>query len=137
MDGGPSDELIAAITEVVCVVCAADHSLSREERGRIRERIERATETSLDPQRFERCFVAAALALDSSEPVSSLSRLREGALAGDATRRLALDVANEVMRADGLEGGERDRLLEACDALGVARAEFEERLREAGAYRAQ
>lgn len=134
---GPSDELIAAITEVVCVVCAADHALSREERARICERIERAMQITLDPRRFERCFVEAALALDSSEPVASLARLREGALADGATRRLALDVAIEVMRADGVPGAERDRLLEACDALGVARAEVEERLREAGAYRAR
>ncbi len=123
---------LEALVEIMVLAASADGDFQQEER----ERLERAMAT-LSPDRMSGDHlhallgrIEARIASDGREARLAWVRTTLGDPAG---RKLALELAINVMAADGLlRTSERELILEAAEALEIDRDEAADMVRAAG-----
>jgi tellurite resistance protein len=119
-----TDEQLETLIEVVFIVAMADGALGDGEVARFRARAAQLEDGRFDSERLDGLMLEAALRLQKEGRDARLAHART-VLADRDARRIALALAVEIARADGLEEPERESARAVGDALGVDRAEVD------------
>lgn len=114
-----SEALIEPVVELVTIACIGDRALSREERARLRARLEPRFEGGVPEGRFERAAVAAMLGLESEGRAARIAAAAARVPADRELREQVLALAADAARADGLVQLEEEALRGIADALAI------------------
>lgn len=116
---GLTDSETDAMIEVLLLAAFADGTLDEAETSTIKRALLTVDEFWLSPVDLERRMDEAKRRIEVESRETRLSTLR-GMLPWPEQRVLALKLAIRVVAADGIvQGGERELILQAAEALGV------------------
>jgi tellurite resistance protein len=122
-----------ALAEVMALAAEADGEFSAEERAHLEKVLSELASDALSRVALERALKSAQGAAEAGGRLPRLKELR-AVLPGPEACRGALALAIELTAADGLiRTSERELILEAADALGVASDEAADLVRQLGA----
>lgn len=122
-----TDAQLETLIEVVFIVCLADGELEQAELARVRERLVQLEDGRLHSERVEGLMLDAAVKIQKEGRKARLAHAHD-VLGDDEARRIALALAIDVARADGVDSNEREAAMAVADAFSIARADVEKLL---------
>ncbi|MFO0555207.1 MAG: tellurite resistance TerB family protein [Polyangiaceae bacterium] len=122
---------LEALVEIMVLAASADGEFSDEERQRLRTSVLTLTSRRLSPERIDPLLNGLERRIASEGRAARLATVR-AALGSPASRRVALDLALQVMAADGvLRTSERELVLDIAVALEIDPNEAADMVRRA------
>lgn len=110
---------LEALVETMILAAHADGEFTEEERQHLLVSVQTLTDRRLTGEALRTLLARVESDLSTHGRTARLASLKE-ALADDATRAIALELAVAVMASDGvLRTAERELVMEAAEALGI------------------
>lgn len=115
------DPKLEALVEMMVLAASADGEFSPEERARLEQSVLNLTSRRLSSERSSALLTELETRLEREGRADRLIAVRD-ALGDHHLRKVALELALEVMSADGiLRTSERELILETAEALEIDR----------------
>ncbi len=123
-----TDSQLGALIEIMFLAAFADGEFSEQEQANFRDVIESLSDQRLSGEALSGHMLRAAMQLEAEGRAKRLAAACDELPDIDA-RRIALALAVDVARADGIEPAELSQLTTTAVALGIAPDELERLLR--------
>ncbi len=115
------DPKLEALVEMMVLAASADGEFAPEERAKLEKSVLNLTSRRLSPERSSALLAELEARLEREGRADRLIAVRD-ALGDQHLRKVALELALEVMSADGiLRTSERELILETAEALEIDR----------------
>lgn len=115
------DPKLEALVEMMVLAAGADGEFAPEERARLEQSVLSLTSRRLSPERSSALLAELEARLEREGRADRLAAVR-AALGDPHLRKVALELALQVMSADGiLRTSERELILETAEALEIDR----------------
>lgn len=110
---------LEALVEIMVLAASADGDFADEERARLQRNIVTLTSRRVDGERLDELLAKLQQRLAAEGRAARLAAVKES-LGDGASRKVALDLAVQVMATDGiLRTTERELILETAEALDI------------------
>lgn len=116
-----SDDKLDALIEMMFLAAYADEEFSDEERAHFKKSVQSLTDDRLSSERLSSLLLQCEKDLAASDRAARLEAVKER-LPDPGARKVALDLAIQVMAADGIiRTSERELIMETADTLDIDR----------------
>lgn len=123
LDRFDDEPKLEALIEMMVLAASADGDFSDDERRRLEHNVLTLTSERVDAARCQTILARLARRIEDEGRAQRLAAVKD-ALGDGAARKVALDLALQVMAADGiLRTSERELILETAEALDIDRGE--------------
>jgi tellurite resistance protein len=115
------DDKLDALVEMMFLAAYADEEFSDDERAHFKKSVQSLTDGRLDAERLAELLTQCEKDLAASDRATRLEAVK-ARLPDPGARKVALDLAIQVMAADGIiRTSERELIMETADALDLDR----------------